>query len=84
MEIDMDAKVAAIDAWWTPYDQLWIVQLVDEKGAQIGNSFLYGHRSDAAAEIVDLMQQYPESQVFYPRSLRPSVRERIAKINSKK
>ena len=57
-ENQFDETVANIDAWYDKHTKLWIIQLLNKDGFQIGDAiYVYGKKA-AMQEVTELKAKY--------------------------
>lgn len=56
---------ASVDRWFDRQTRLWVVQLKDTEGIQIGNAYYTADKTDAIAKEKDLIRKHlrPKSDI---------------------
>ena len=56
--IEFDEAVASVDAWYDRHTRLWVIQLLNKDGYQVGDAkYVYG-KADAMLTTSMLMEEY--------------------------
>ena len=53
-----DEEVASVDAWYDKHTRLWIIQLLNKDGYQIGDATIVYGKSEAKAVKAELEKEY--------------------------